>query len=524
MPDSTTTNLMEKVYDLLSELYSSSQDAGQGAFLAFEGLGMSITPEMFSLASGDAPPSPGSAVSTPVLLPELGVERLSVMANTVFEVSGSSIHHSTRTVDKMVEFMLLQSTPGSAAAMATLGAVKEPAEKDFEPTLGSLQGMFRYHPVYANPVNWYDPTSQGNWTAHTIKQDDAPPSTAAATPVAAPVATPIRAVNIPPLSWRVLPTSLRPALALNNMRSMIMPSNVQNAVVHAPTASPALTAAPTQVLQSTAPVAPHMDLRLRRDIPMSRAVAPGLAMLTTAHPGVVQQAARQNGPSGPDIATPVQVTRFNFDPATMMLHPQLLAQATAQLSAAATPQSVATHSMEISFEHCIVTLIRPWFPEMFLMARNWYVPGYERGAFSNGSGVGDTGLLPVLPSGFVMIRNLKISAQWNGDDIAAVTGAISLGPLSLMGSSFDSGSNTLSCPGMQIIGWFCEALPVLPPMPDPEMSATSVGSAPSSAIASTTTATGDDAAPGAGDPGAPSSATADISAPSTADIPADASH
>jgi hypothetical protein len=40
-----------------------------------------------------------------------------------------------------------------------------------------------------------------------------------------------------------------------------------------------------------------------------------------------------------------------------------------------------------------------------------------------------------------------------------------LGPFSLINSSFDK--NELTAPGMQVIGWFCQVVPVLPPMADP---------------------------------------------------------
>jgi hypothetical protein len=103
------------------------------------------------------------------------------------------------------------------------------------------------------------------------------------------------------------------------------------------------------------------------------------------------------------------------------------------------------------------------------MVRNWFVPGYPRAAFSNSKGDGDLGLLPVLASGFVAIRNLKISTKWSDDDLVAIQKSASFGLFSLVGRDFNAGTGTLSCPGTQIIGWFCEALPILPPTSDPAM-------------------------------------------------------
>jgi hypothetical protein len=147
--------------------------------------------------------------------------------------------------------------------------------------------------------------------------------------------------------------------------------------------------------------------------------------------------------------------------------PLIMAQATGQLQANTTAQPVSTNSIDMSFEHCVVTLNRPWWPEVFLMLKQWFVPGYACAEFSDGTGGEDAGLLPILASGFVAIRNLKISTKWSNDDIAAMQGAASFGPFSLVGRTYDAGTGTLTCPGIQIIGWFCEALPILPPNSDP---------------------------------------------------------
>jgi hypothetical protein len=147
--------------------------------------------------------------------------------------------------------------------------------------------------------------------------------------------------------------------------------------------------------------------------------------------------------------------------------PLIMAEATAQLNATTTAQPVSANSLDMCFEHCIVTLNRPWWPEVFLMMRDWFVPGYARAEFSNGTGNGDPGLLSVLASGFVAIRNLKISTKWSNDDLVAMQGSASFGPFSLVGRTYNAETGTLTCPGIQIIGWFCEALPVLPPNSDP---------------------------------------------------------
>src|SRR5690348_17288714 len=133
-----TTNLMERIYDLLTEVYAST--AGGSAFLAFEKLGVPISPGMFKLSPTDT-----------ALSPALAVEQLSEIANAVFTVQGDSVARTSRSVDDMVEMLLLQAAPLSADQLASFGATRTLANENFDNSLASLQGAFRYHPVYATP-------------------------------------------------------------------------------------------------------------------------------------------------------------------------------------------------------------------------------------------------------------------------------------------------------------------------------------------------------------------------------------
>jgi hypothetical protein len=200
--------------------------------------------------------------------------------------------------------------------------------------------------------------------------------------------------------------------------------------------------------------------------------------------------------------------------------PLIMAQATGQLEATTTAQPVSTNTIDMSFEHCVITLNRPWWPEVFLMLKNWFVPGYACAEFSDGFGSEDSGLLPVLASGFVAIRNLKISTKWSNDDVAAMQGAASFGPFSLVGRTYDAGTGTLTCPGIQIIGWFCEALPILPPNSDPAIAPPQDTSSAAPQAGSSSPPSGTTSSP-AGD--AASSPPSDTTASPPADAPSDAS-
>ena len=466
MPTSTA-NLMQKIYDLFSGIYAT-QDSGK-AFLAFELAGLPLSADMFKLND--------------VLSPAMAVERLSVeIADAVMTAQGDKVERLSSTIDAMVEFLLVSSMPVDADGTEELGALKEPASRAFDGKLGSEElGRPPFHPVFATPEDWYVPTANDNWTQHTVgeQQSSTPPAHSA--PAAVPPGQ---------LHWRVLPVAMRPMLEQpigqnHPLFSMSLQHPVGRVELSGPSAVPAK--AVSHPITAMAMPAPH-------------APTPALAFPRWAFL--------------PSLAKPIQPQPAATapHPAPVPLRPLIVPHAVAQLHATTTPRPVASEAIEISFEHCIVTLNRPWFPQMFLMGRNWYLPGYVSGSFSTGAGVGDNGYLPLITSAFVAIRNLKISSKWSEQDLDAVQGSAALGPFSLVGRRFDLGTGTLTCVDTQIIAWFCQPLPITPPLSDPALATKPPQSAPattSAAPASTgspATAAASDSSP-TGTPSAAASAT-----------------
>src|SRR5260370_25442512 len=113
-----------------------------------------------------------------------------------------------------------------------------------------------------------------------------------------------------------------------------------------------------------------------------------------------------SAPPAPQVAAPASAPTLQV--AAQSLRPLALAFATAQLNATATAQPVAADNVDISFEHCVVTLARHWFPQIFLMLKNWYVPAYQSGSFSPAFGIAATAMLPILAGAFYFIRHLRI--------------------------------------------------------------------------------------------------------------------
>lgn len=175
-------------------------------------------------------------------------------------------------------------------------------------------------------------------------------------------------------------------------------------------------------------------------------------------------------------------------------------------------------NMSIELEYGLCNVVRPWLLTDIFHLRNWFIPGQRAGAVSSGridDQVGsETPLLPLIPTHFIVIRNVKISAEhWNSDGAvfesfnsrfsshtdehqSTLSGGVEIpvfGPLSVdFGASHSesgySGSyqdqtghdfsndykshfdgTTLSIGGAQIVAWLSEVVPKAPPMDDPHL-------------------------------------------------------
>lgn len=138
-----------------------------------------------------------------------------------------------------------------------------------------------------------------------------------------------------------------------------------------------------------------------------------------------------------------------------------------------------TEDVEVSFKLGRIEIRRPWLDPALLSLRNWSVAGAQPGFYSNGSFDDNDGVFPLLPTGFVVARDIQIRANWGETDYSYASrstshrASVGWGPFSLSGSyssrtttrtfrsQFDG--TTISVPGIQIIGWISTLLPYCPP-------------------------------------------------------------
>ncbi len=144
------------------------------------------------------------------------------------------------------------------------------------------------------------------------------------------------------------------------------------------------------------------------------------------------------------------------------------------------PLSSETSDLQISFRFCRVAIRRPWLMMSILKLQGWHFTGQSAGSFSTGRTDSNPGSFPLLPTAFIAVRDLKIKGTWSQSDraiaelAASDTGnTVAFGPFALSGkygsdqagsvykSQFDG--QTLSVPGLQILGWMNQVVPFSPP-------------------------------------------------------------
>lgn len=122
-------------------------------------------------------------------------------------------------------------------------------------------------------------------------------------------------------------------------------------------------------------------------------------------------------------------------------------------------KAIKTSGVSIRFEYCVVNIKRGWFNEVFCnINRSWYIPDLDKGALSHPK----IGALTHLPVAFVAVKDLNISANWNGLDKKELENAVSFGPFDINNQNIQE-KGSLSHKGIQIIGWMLQKLPELPP-------------------------------------------------------------
>src|SRR3954462_2179883 len=149
----TIGQMTDVFHRLILARFRGTAPASDGApFLALE-LGPSAPDEAFHDPPGN-----------PEYLPAIALEFLSHHANVAPRVRDAMFVHTGSAVDGQYELLLFGSRLVDASPFDLFAKVRSDAEAAFDETLGSSipPGIGRFHPVFGDPVNWYDQSVADN--------------------------------------------------------------------------------------------------------------------------------------------------------------------------------------------------------------------------------------------------------------------------------------------------------------------------------------------------------------------------
>lgn len=131
----------------------------------------------------------------------------------------------------------------------------------------------------------------------------------------------------------------------------------------------------------------------------------------------------------------------------------------------------------IKFKYSMVAIQRPWLDFQIFSIPGWKIKGLSRAYYSTGTLTNNNGLLPVLPTGMIIGRDIQITARWSDADRQMLkkaeegSQAVSLGQFALSGciSGCSGGmftpkldNNTISLPALHVVGWVSSLVPLSP--------------------------------------------------------------
>ena len=374
-------------------------------------------------------------------LPNLAREKFSDLVNhiPVDTGDGVNIFLSADSIDTTYFFRLLTASapyipPGidddtKQAIIVAFSKIKDKGQTLYDQVkLESSTGlMLQYMPSLATPDKWYDKSSNEAWASFSFQMTEK-----SSEPATSP-------------SDKLWKLKLNDAVMLQVLQ---LPVEEQ----------PQLNIAARVMEVKAAPVVAQ---------PLAKIAQPFIAKAAVSHfaaEAKVAQPLTEEAVAAPRIAA--MSKRF-------LLHKELIKQSN-ELSMSkklligqyidknATAETAKTKSMSISFDYCLVKILRPWYMDAFMNDTSWYVPNVPLGQVTSRGPIS----MSLMPIGFVAIRNLKIeSNNWDPEDITNASVATQFGPFKVEGSIQN---NTLSTPGLQVIGWMLQKMPDLPPNDPPK--------------------------------------------------------
>jgi len=437
-------NLIQEMYDYFQKKYGMDTGSlGPGSlFLAFEKVGTTLSSSDFKLLPTDADFNPGIVL-------QHGSSLVDFVAQ--LDPEGFILPRGDISPKASTQYGLLlsganyrpQSAQDSGAAFFL--QLKGQGQQEFDHNTMHMN-LTAFWPASFTPQFWFNDQDSTIWSSYSYSsgQSTGPPPT-----------TPPKVI-LGAWNWRVVTPDTIPKWTAVSRFQALHSSDVFKAAAATGDVSDS-----PRLLSPVIANRPSDRMKFQPDI--SRRISLAQAARATDIGSVVAS----SQPAANATADPAQPPSQAVQPNPILLKNVVLSDLVLQLPT----QHVSSSNFNLSFDYCLVDISRSWISGDFLSAAQWYLPNVQSGSLAGGTYENKAKLFAFLPAKLIVIKNLRISAQWSDEDRTYIQNAVSLGPFSLIEMQFQS--NALTSPGMQIIGWLCQVMPVLPPMDDPTLSAPS---------------------------------------------------
>jgi len=445
-----TTDFISAVYDELAKLLGG--DLGPSSLMQMAWPGYALSPADFKRS--EAPGGPYD--------PEVAKETFSALANIAPALGRARFENSGFEVDDIYDIVLSSAIPVGATqeTVATNPIYRLFSDAQYE-LMQARRGLHDdpngfYYPCSATPVNWYDEGSTQGWTTITLQQTDVKPAT--------PAFAKAGGLDLAKSGvWRLKPAATEVAAIKTRILSVMAPRAAmldKAAAAQPAVASPKIT---SSMLRKPAAVDAARSMMGAR---MPVAAKPASPQLGGIDPAKVSRLFSPVSAPTKALSRPaVDVSRIDLakrDLGVDRLAERLRLKDLLDKQLPSKPPSPATDGYSISFKVCRVSIERPWLKLALLSTKNWWMFGTPAGMYSTGTAENNAGMFPLLTTSLIVIRDLKITANWSQEDRQNLANAASFGFFDVRNGTLNS--NTLEVKGMQVIGWISRLTPMLPPL------------------------------------------------------------
>ncbi len=418
---SDLNTLVHQVYSYFQNRYgvNGANPTAGSLFLAFEQIGTTVSPSDFKCNATDA-------TFNSALIQQHGSHLVDFVANITADGFIEPRGDLSPTVQAGYQ-QVLNSAKYPAAdpeSLAAFMALQGQTQREFDEEKANVD-MVDFWPAQFTPQFWFDQTDPQNWSSY---------STSTATATSSPPPPPV--LRVPVWTWRVVTPEVRPVFSAMRAEALRPVT---------PAANAATMPAATHVT-SFATVAPAA-LQAR-----PTALASANQRLNIASENLAVRNISISAAATPAVRPTVRPVLENHAVLAALLLPQVASN---------------SDQFSLSFDYCLVSVSRPWLSANFLTHPGWYLPGETASSWCSGTYNTATQRFAYLPAKMLVIKSLKVNAQWSQEDRTRLQSVAGLGPFSLLDYQFEN--DTLVAPGMQIIGWMCQVMPPCPPASDPHL-------------------------------------------------------